>query len=93
MRHIYVQQLVASNFAKWRKFQTRIMFKHSYSFFQYYLLYCRYVMFQKRFLSKPKRGGGGGHKQSLGGHGLPWPHVAMVLVNSVDLFRVSIPDL
>ena len=40
-----------------RKFQTRIMFVHYYSFFHYCLLSCRYVMFHKHILSKPKWGG------------------------------------
>ena len=41
---------------EWRKLQTRIMFKRYYSFFHYCLLSCRYVMFQKRILCKPKWG-------------------------------------
>ena len=32
------------------------MFERYYSFFHHCLLYCRYVVFQKRFLSKPKWG-------------------------------------
>ena len=32
------------------------MFKRNYSFLHHCLLFCRYVMFQKRILSKPKRG-------------------------------------
>ena len=42
------------------------MFELYYSFFRYFLLSCRYEMFQKRILSKPKLGL---HKQLLGGHG------------------------
>ena len=42
----------------------RIMFELYYSFFRYFLLSCRYEMFQKRILSKPKLGL---HKQLLGG--------------------------
>ena len=41
------------------------------------IAYCRYVMFQKRILSKLKWGG---HKQSLGGgQGPPGPHVVVEL--------------
>ena len=53
--------------------------------------YCRYVMSQKRFLSKPKWGRG--HKQSLGGTQPPLAPVATALVNTVDLFCIFIPDL
>ena len=53
-----------------RKLQTRINFKRYYFFFHYCLLSCRYVMFQKSILSKPKQGG---HKQLLGGKRPPWP--------------------
>ena len=35
-----------------RKLQTRIMPERYCSFFHYYLLSCRYVLFQKRILSK-----------------------------------------
>ena len=77
---------------KWKKFQMRIMFELYYSFFHYFLLYCCYVMFQKRFLSKPKWGGG--TRSCLGrGHGIPWPPVPTAMVNSVDLLYIFIPDL
>ena len=58
----------------------RIIFENYYSFFHYCLLPCRYVMLQKRFLSKPKWGGG--HKQSLGGGHKPLypPAVATALM-------------
>ena len=32
------------------------MFKRNYSFLHHCLLFCRYVMFRKRILSKPKWG-------------------------------------
>ena len=32
------------------------MFRRNYSFLHHCLLFCRYVMFQKRILSKPKWG-------------------------------------
>ena len=41
-----------------RKLQTRIMFELYFPFFHNCLLHYRYVMFHKRFLSKPKWGGG-----------------------------------
>ena len=65
---------------EWRKLQTRIMFERYYSFFQYCLLFYRYVMFQKRILCKPKWGGG--HKQSLWGAQPPGPPVATALISS-----------
>ena len=40
-----------------RKRQTRIIFERYYLFSYYCLLPFRYVMFQKRILSKPKGGG------------------------------------
>ena len=43
------------------------MFKRNYFFLHHCLLFCRYVMFQKRILSKPKWG----HKQPLGGDTAP----------------------
>ena len=39
---------------EWRKFQRKITFERYYSFFRYCLLSYRYVMFQKRILSKSK---------------------------------------
>ena len=58
MRHIYAQQLVASNFANNREnFQQKLfMFERYYLYFHYSLCSYRYVMFQKRILSKPKWG-------------------------------------
>ena len=50
---------------EWRKLQTRTMFERYYSFFLSFPLSCRYLIFQKLILSKPKRG----HKQTLGRHG------------------------
>ena len=41
---------------EWRKLQTRIMLERYYSFFHYCPLSYRFVMFQKRFLYKPKWG-------------------------------------
>ena len=38
------------------KTSSEVMFERCYSFFHYCLLFCRYVMFQKRILSKPKWG-------------------------------------
>ena len=56
---------------EWRKLQMRIMSELYYSFFHYCPLSCRYMMFQKHVLNKPKWGR---HKQSLGGgHCLPCP--------------------
>ena len=57
---------------EWRNLQTKIMFEHYYSFFRYCLFSCRYVMFQKSILSKPKWG----NKQWLAG---PRPPVPMAL--------------
>ena len=39
-----------------RKLQKRIMFEHYYFFFHFYLSLCRYVLLQRRILSKPKWG-------------------------------------
>ena len=59
LRHIYVRTAPVGGQQfriEWRKLQTRIMLELYYPFFHYCLLYYRYVMFQKRFLSKPKLG-------------------------------------
>ena len=71
LRHIYVQQLMASNFAKSGKnFKRELYLNFIILFSNYCLFYCRFVMFQKCFLNKPKWGA----KRLLGGggHGLPW---------------------
>ena len=56
------------------------MFERYYSFFRYSLLCCRYMMFQKRILSKPKWVGGTNSRWGGGGHGPPGPSVATALI-------------
>ena len=61
------------------------MFKRNYSFLYHCLLFCRYVMFQKRNLSKPKSG----HKQPLwGARPSLAPHSDGTTISSTALIRV-----
>ena len=60
------------------------MFELYYTVFDYCLLDCRYVMFQKRFLSKPKWG--------KGSTSSPLAPLATALIKTVDLFCISIQN-
>ena len=63
-KRVLIRQIIVSNLytvvggqqfrKEWRKLKTRIMLERYYSFFHYCLLSYRYIMFQKRILSKPK---------------------------------------
>ena len=69
LRHIYVQQLVASNFTKNREsVEGELCLNVTVSFS--IIVVCHCVMFQKQYFEQT---GMEGHKQTLRGARLSWP--------------------